>query len=1498
MSGEQYSDTLLQAMSVIANRAVSTAKYDKTIQATIIECIDSTIGEYKIRYQDGFWTAYSQNTNTTYMPGANVYINIPNGDMSSIKTIIGTTKKLGINYINVIPEQGQYEDNGNNILTNNKKYSLSSYRTENLIIFQEENDDFYDVDAAFIYIRNSSHLQFAFDIQTNLNYEQRYNGNYGIRFYLKFMDNTFGETVTRVYTFDTYKMEGNPYSFFNKTSQKAIFEIDGINFIGIEKIELFTQRFPNQDENTKDDIFISNLSIKGMNQLSQEEIDSVSLSFVARKGYIFNDKSNNDDTRTIQAIVRVLGKVVNEVSQNLKYYWFIQNVSITESNPFYLKYGGYGWKCLNDYSVLSSDEKGNPLTIEYTPSKSIFSITKEDVKIKQQKYKCVVLYGDNSFSKQFVIINEDADYEMKIYSDSGVQFIADAGAPTLTCSFLKDELQVNGITYCWGVINNQGVYNYLPEDVYYNQNNEKELTGDRYLDILEEYNDLKQKIENYNVLKNNYYDDGTKTTTNIEKLNELEEEISTYHQQIVYQNKIFFVDISKIDNFSTFVCTVKDENQNVLGSQEITLINKKTTNGGYSLVINNGTQVFNYNEQGVSPCEDENIKYIIPELTFSLYNEKGEQINQDYININNIKWIFPNRENTLLTHNYVNNPLSFYNQKTFSYGICKKYFSNREQNDIRLEVTYNGYTLKAKTNFTFTKQGFLGTNGTGLVLKIVPINSKGSIENNPSLKIISEKSILKGVFNFEKLQAELWNGEQQIVNDVTYFWDILIPPTEDTKSNFIKIKTFKNTDKQIILENKNLNKTLQQNPYNIVRLRAKYNNKNIYTTLPICIYKIVNSNTYDIELKENSGFKYVFYAQDGTRPNYNDKTPFVILIKQRTDNQIFEQINNYTEESLVFNYKANGNFKDTEEKQIKQFKPVPNSYFNNQILDNYIYCKIVRKVSGSNNDSVTIGEALIPIHMMLDRYGHAALNDWDGNSIDIGNTSHDTILAPQVGAGQKNNKNEFTGILMGSVKVPNKTQNGLFGYSSGNRTIFLDAETGNANFGIAGNGQIQINAEKSTITGGGYLTNNTTGMLIDLKEPEIRFGSGKFYVTSAGQLYAQGGGQIAGWNIGSTSLSKSNTGMSSDNSNLENKAFWAGNSNPSNAPFSVNFNGHVNATSIDIGGNVHIRNGKIYSNSHDSLNSTGDGFYLNEDGLSIGSNFKVDKNGYLTARQGTFGNTTNNFTIGTSGDGTCSSLQGNGVYLGTDKISLGSNFSVNNTGELTAKSGKIASWNFNNGAFYNDAAAKNPTYATYNEKSKKWIVNTNGMYFGNGGIRFGSNFHVGSNGNMFAVDGTIGGWTIGDSSLTGGSLTLNSDGSISGPGWSITSGGAATFSNVKSANIHDGTISGGSRTGGSMSGGTIHPSSVGVPGGRTLNEWCKDIVADSVTADFIKGKIADITTLIVGGSVFLGSKRDGNRVLSKDDIQDKINAKYKGLNDSVNSLINKVQELERKIPKT
>jgi len=54
----------------------------------------------------------------------------------------------------------------------------------------------------------------------------------------------------------------------------------------------------------------------------------------------------------------------------------------------------------------------------------------------------------------------------------------------------------------------------------------------------------------------------------------------------------------------------------------------------------------------------------------------------------------------------------------------------------------------------------------------------------------------------------------------------------------------------------------------------------------------------------------------------------------------------------------------------------------------------------------------MPIHMMLNQYGNAKINGWDGNSIDIDDDGG-VVLAPQVGAGRKEPDNTFTGVLMG-----------------------------------------------------------------------------------------------------------------------------------------------------------------------------------------------------------------------------------------------------------------------------------------------------------------------------------------------------------------------------------------------------------------------------------------------------------------------------------------------------
>ena len=136
------------------------------------------------------------------------------------------------------------------------------------------------------------------------------------------------------------------------------------------------------------------------------------------------------------------------------------------------------------------------------------------------------------------------------------------------------------------------------------------------------------------------------------------------------------------------------------------------------------------------------------------------------------------------------------------------------------------------------------------------------------------------------------------------------------------------------------------------------------------------------------------------------------------------------------------------------------------------------------------------------------MNGWDGNSISIDKDNSGVILAPQVGAGKKNEDNSFTGVFMGSVKEAgaDKIETGLFGYSAGQRTIALNSENGSAAFGATGSGQIIIDPSTGAalLRSGNFDREKGTGMQIDLSEPSIEFGSGNFGVDKNGQMYATG----------------------------------------------------------------------------------------------------------------------------------------------------------------------------------------------------------------------------------------------------------------------------------------------------------------------------------------------------------------------------------------------------------
>ena len=301
----------------------------------------------------------------------------------------------------------------------------------------------------------------------------------------------------------------------------------------------------------------------------------------------------------------------------------------------------------------------------------------------------------------------------------------------------------------------------------------------------------------------------------------------------------------------------------------------------------------------------------------------------------------------------------------------------------------------------------------------------------------------------------------------------------------------------------------------------------------------------------------------------------------------------------------------------------PINQFNGECLSNVIEC-IVKK------NGTTLVTLKMPIHMYLNRYGLAALNDWDGNSIEI-NKNGGYILSPQMGAGFKDEENNFTGIVMGQVKASDKTniETGLLGYAKGIRSIFLDAETGRAEFGTTA--KIIINPEASTdneataqIYSDTYSTTSKSGMLIDFgSNPRIHFGSGNFKVDSSGYMTAKGGGEVAGWQISNETLKGEDVGLRSTapvvngEKNKKADAIWAG------TKFSVDFNGNLYADDADISGtisadagyigNFTIEDDYLYSGEHSSFDSSKTGIYLGEDGISIGDGFSVDDNGVLTA---------------------------------------------------------------------------------------------------------------------------------------------------------------------------------------------------------------------------------------------------------------------------------------------
>ena len=624
----------------------------------------------------------------------------------------------------------------------------------------------------------------------------------------------------------------------------------------------------------------------------------------------------------------------------------------------------------------------------------------------------------------------------------------------------------------------------------------------------------------------------------------------------------------------------------------------------------------------------------------------------------------------------------------------------------------------------------------------------------------------------------------------------------------------------------------ESGPANIVKASITYDDLTYYATLPIITAETIED--YKVSLIKNSGFLFATYGADGRRPEYSNSTPFELKVTNvingvEEDVSKLEGINGVDYEWFVrgkiYNpdtkeWDVNLNLLDNSKSLLTQlernqalYKPIDT--FNGECLNNALEC-IIKDKSGNK-----VAWIHIPIHLLLNKYANAAINSWDGNNVSIDENGSGVILAPQMGAGIKEDDNSFTGMFMGEVKEAEQSVSdiGLSGYNHGKRTLHLSSFDGSAILGKQGNGQIIIDptnnqgmiysnnfwesyyddnikdsngkithrnglpktnyiynekthkydGQKNTKTDD--MQNENAGMLIDLTTPRILFGTGNFRVDPNGFVYAKGGGEIAGWYIDDYKIHSTDAG----------------------SPDKLGKTGMSSVYDLTAAG-VTKANVKLASEGNDV------GWISDSKALAFWAgkeNFFVTHDGYMKVNEATIGSGTNPIFIGKSGNesviysGKKNSIDKatNGFYIGTNGISLGNDrFKVTDTGTLTARNGTIGGWNIDR---------------TYLKSTNNRVTLSN-------------------NGNMnCVVDGAEKWYIHHDGSSKFGNLTISSNGYINASGGTfenITVTGSANIpaSTVKGVlatdnipNLSAGKITTGTMSANRISGGTLNISTGG-----------------------------------------------------------------------------------------
>lgn len=1196
---QNYEEVLYNAMSAIAGEALTKAGYDRTIQATILKCSDPNAGKYVVKYQDSKFEAYSANVQANYSSGVQVYVLIPGNDMTKHKTIIGAVKNEGLSNNRVIPESSRYIEYGNNLITLKQEFGLCSYysnsgniqyikvtdslqggnphdlflyeydqdqstyfltedtvfdpnkvyysqieylgrnyitiysSTDNNLAKDEEKDYIIETDKVIIDLagireflasgETVDSLKIGGVFRTSLPSEQQTEGDYGLKF--TFLAKQEDTETTKEFLFSIDSMTGDPYRYYVNSEQVSYLDIKDFKIIGLKEIIFYDRYFPHDAEENEDysnDIFLNSIILQGCEQLSYEDLMGTFLRVTTPQGTNFFPNDIRD-TLTINAQVWDAGSPIDNSANSLGYYWFEEKASTKKYvgnsqtiNPDYDNFGGNGWKCLSPIIAAGG----------HSPDSNTLIIKKSDIPLYQKRYMSVAIYNAQRMSKEILITNLAAQYKVELTTDSGRSV------------FLKNE--------------NQDVKVYVK--IYYREDSSKDWAEN-----------LPTTISNIAW----YYQD----------------QWGNYQQaeRVSPSDRYMIVSLKDFTSSFKVLCEITIDGK--VGTQSLTLQKVSSADKPYTLRIINNNGPFVYDEQGISPTNEKNKSPVkIAPLTYQIIdNRTNEIIDGSSLPEEKALWSFPAPETSL-----INSPNSDYlelkgAEMPFTLDDEYKRIQN-VNNTIELRVEFNGLSLLASENILCLKQGENGTNGTGYSIKIVPLTQdedgpwldsyfpivpfkkNGSIiEASPKVKATTHWFDVALYFEGRKIFQNSLSGDVEVKdidsmdnsNTNTYVkvkWEFKKHSKEDWEENsFYEVTEDGEFTIKDNLSYLDFTEQENQNYCHIVQVTVTYKGKDLIATQSIgtLIWASEEQDDKDdIYLKSDSGFEEVIYQADGASPQYT-KTPFVFIEKAKIIDGTYVYNKEIPNEDIQWTaagvYKDNGNLSYSNDLKISKLENspqvVPATEYSGFCLTNAVVATI---------DSLEV-QIHLPIQFYLNRYANKAINGWDGNSINI-NNDDGIILAPQIGAGKKEADNSFTGVIIGVSKTAKeqetKEETGLFGFTHGKRSVFIDSEDGSATFGISDIGSIEIRPSinqygevtgEPVIESGNYKPKKNgeegSGLSIAFgKNPYIYYGNNKFMVNQDGELTANGAtinGKFKAQNLNSWDKSKILIGADSEREQSE-----------------------------------------------------------------------------------------------------------------------------------------------------------------------------------------------------------------------------------------------------------------------------------------------------------------------------------------------------------------------------